>query len=430
MRVPFRPCVAALAAALWLALPSPAQALDLATAMEAAAGRNEQARAALLRLESAERGQVVARGGFLPNATFSGSLIRNDTEIAVGDRNFTNLYDYAGRLQVQVPLVNLTQFAVRDTANAQFDQADATATLRQADLRLATGRAYVAALAAEQTLAAAAERVNLARASLEQVQVLLDGGFEIAATLAQVELQVQQALSDEIRARLDRDNARSNLAFLMGDDMDALQQEPLMDVELPALPTTPSRLLATEAVAATAVEIAHAALRSSRFAWAPTLDLVGQYNLGRPSLRAPNGTFWTVTLALNWAFLDPGRQARIEGAAAIEDAASLEQQLVERNVLQQRGLAERALLAAEASLQATLAQVEVAIRNEELQRDRFTAGDATALELTQAQTALFEARSALALAELQCHLSHLDQLYLAGALDAPLVSVNSDGDPP
>ncbi len=408
-----------------LSASTTARALDLSEAMEQAAESHELVRAALLNEEAAQADARAASGLLLPTASLVGALIRNNREIVLGDRAFTNLYDYAGRVQVNIPLVRLDAISERNRQRALLEGAAAGTELQQADIRLAAARSYLAAVAARESLHAAHDRLALAQASLEQAEARLQHGFALPNDVTQLQVQVRLAEADVVRAELDQELAVANLAFMTNLPLDQVSAESLQQVDdidhsLDALASQRDpQQLANELAGLAAVRAATAGMKTQRFAWAPTLDLVGQYNLGRPSVRAPNGTFWTISLNLNWVFFDMARVHRIQAAEAREAQAMVQLELVERANELQRQTAAMTRAANQATLAAVERQVDAAQTNELLQRQRFNAGDATALELTQAQTDLFQARVALALARLDDHLAEVDLLYAQGVLQGP-----------
>ena len=389
--------------------------LTMERAMEAAAQNNELAllaRQEVLRREAEAR---LARDRLLPFGELAGTLTRNDTQIQVGDRAFTNLWDYSARANLTVPLLRIDEWTARRALQTSTESAQALARWEASTLRVSAGRAYVAALAAQQNLAAANEQVVLAQTSLDQSSALAEAGFLVDADVAQAELQLMQAQNNAVRAQLEHRNALASLAFIMGVPEDEVMNA---DLHAPSLATgVPVETLASERAQRIALQSAQQLLRSVRQDWVPTLNLVGQYNLQRPSLRAPNGTFWTISLNLNWVFLDMTRRGRREVAEVQAQTAEIDADRLARGNAFERAQAQRTLESTEIQIQTAEQQIEAAEIAQSLVRERFGAGEVTVLEMTQADAAVFTARVAHNVAQLNRDLAQLDLLFFSGAFD-------------
>ncbi len=410
--------MSALLAAIALPRTAAAQALSLAEAMELAVANSELTAIAEREIERRDAIADTTRGAFLPTGDLQGTLTRNDTQITVGDRNFTNLWDYSARAQVVVPLLRFDDWTTQRSQRTSVEAARERLELEAANLRLATARAYLAALTADANHDATVEQVRVAEASLEQTRALADAGFLVPADVAQAELQLVQAQNNEVRASLESGNALANLAFLVGRDEAEFAQVSLTPPELPSdlgAPLILADVRAAELDARSARQLQAAA----REDWLPTLQLVGQYNFTRPSLRAENGTFWTVNLTLNWVFLDLTRQPRLQTARVQEEIAVLTAARAQRTTDFARDNAERTRESTLAQVSTAERQVETARTVQTLVGERFQAGEVTILEMTQADSAVFQAEIALNVALLQRDLAQLDLLFLNGLLETP-----------
>jgi outer membrane protein TolC len=389
--------------------------LTIESAMEAAAQNNELALLAQQEVRRREAEAGLARDRLLPFGELAGTLTRNDTQIQLGDRAFTNLWDYSARANLVVPLLRIDEWTARRALQTSTESAQSLARWEASNLRVSAGRAYLAALTAQQNLAVADEQIGLAQTSLEQSTALAEAGFLVDADVAQAELQLLQAQNNVVRAQLEHRNALASLAFIMG-----VPEDEVMSAELdaPTLPAAdPAQPLASEQAQRVALQSAQQLLRSVRQDWLPTLNLVGQYNFQRASLRAPNGTFWTISLNLNWVFLDFTRRGRREVAQTQVQTAEIQADRLARSNEFQRAQAHRTLESTEIQVQTAAQQIEAAEIAQNLVRERFSAGEVTVLEMTQADTAVFTARIAHHLAQLNRDLAQLDLLFFSGALD-------------
>jgi len=383
--------------------------------MDAAAQNNELALLAEQEVRRRDAEAGLARDRLLPSGDIAGTLTRNDTQIQVGDRAFTNLWDYSARANLIVPLLRFDEWTARRALQTSTESAEALAEFEEANLRVSAGRAYVAALTAQQNLAVANEQIVLAQTSVDQTTALADAGFLVAADVAQAELQLVQAQNNVVRADLQHRNALASLAFIMGVPEGEVMSASLVEPTLQD--AAPVETLANEWAQRIAMQSAQQTLRSVRQDWIPTLNLVGQYNFQRASLRAPNGTFWTISLNLNWVFLDLTRRGRREVAELQVQTAEIQADRLARSNEFERAQAQRTVESTETEILTAEQQIEAAEIAQNLVRERFNAGEVTVLEMTQADNAVFTARTAHNLARLNRDLALLDLLFFSGAFE-------------
>lgn len=400
-------------ASLLVCAESEARALTLFEAMDAAATATESGALLELSIEGAEAEVRTQLGELLPTLAASGTLTRNQREVTLGDRVVTELWQQNGSLTVAADLIRLSAIGDYRAARIGADATELDATARAAELRLAAGRAYLLALAASARLEAAVESQQTREASRDQTAALLETGYAVEADLARAELALLEAENDVLVARFAVDDALALLGFLVGrDDLDPAE------LSEPSMFAAPGSGRAQLAALDRRIDQADALMRARRFDLLPTLRLSGTYGLQSGSSFSSSDT-WTIRFTLDWTLFDYSRYGRIEAAGVVRDEATLQLSLAARDDERARSDAERAVSQAAASEQLAQRAIEVADRSRTLVAERYAVGDVTILEMTEADTALFEARVALVTRRLERGLAELDLAWQTGGLDVP-----------
>ncbi len=414
-----RTLLAPLAAlAIAVLAPAGAHALTVAEAMEAAVGNHELAELAELAVVEADANRRTALGGVLPTATTTVTITRNDREVSFGDSTFTNLWDTSGTLRVGVDLFRGPAYPALAAARRNVEGAEASEQAVAAELRRAAARGYVAALSADAVVQTATEAVALAEASLERTEALRDAGYAVDADVSRARLAVSTARADLLDAELARQDALAQLAFAVV--RDDVTQSDLMPVRVAwdgvVLDEAAARGPDVE-VAESAAAAAEASWRSARWELAPTAGVEGQVSQGPESLRAPDGRSWSVVFTLRWVLFDYARYGRMDAAQARMDAAEVRLSQLERERAEAIDTAARALAQADLRLQLAHETADVAEENRALLQQRFELGDATVLEMTEADAEVTRAQISLDLLALQRDLALIDLAWYDGRLD-------------
>ena len=386
--------------------------------MERAARNTEAAQLLETDVALSEGLEQRSLGTVLPLLTASGSSVRNQEEISIGNQVFVNLWDHSANVRLSVDLFRGTSIPNYIAARAGVDAAEQGARWQRAGLRLAAARAYLAALVSVANLDAAEEAVLLRQRSLEQTEVLFEGGYAVAADVSRARF----SLIDAERAVVDTEqllgDALDELAFLV-----MLPEVTTDDLVVPDLPTSvlagdnlvderaDFRALAHE------LDSQEALTTGQWLTFLPTLSLAAQYNIGPESIRAPDGTYWFVTFSAVWNIFDFTRYGSVNVARASRDAAALELEEAERALPIELSVAERRIETAESRTELTEDAVEAAQQTRDLEAERYTAGDATVLELTTADVDLFNAQISHNLARLERALAIVEMAYLVGELE-------------
>lgn len=343
----------------------------------------------------------VALGKLTPSFTARGVYTRNQEEVAVqlpmGTRLvITPLNQLDAFLQLDVPIIDLASYhryrAAKALAESVTEQRGATTI----DVSRTVARAYYQFLGASALLVSAAESIKAAEANLKNVD-------DRRAAGAATELDHERATASVARAQQDLADAELGVALAgrsletlsglapasaSGIEADDLHAEGTLSAWLAKAADTPQQRVAQKLG-----EAAEQNRKAANRALLPTLAGNAQERISNAGGFSGRTATYTLQLVLSW---------RLDYAAvATNDAqtAALEVQRV--RVERTRRAADDAVFEAfrrvEAGLaksRAARAQSAAAERAASLSMDRYSAGVATQLDVTQAQRDAFLATAA------------------------------------
>jgi outer membrane protein TolC len=398
-----------------LFLQPSASALTLDEAVAAALAWHEDID--LAELESVLAGTAAreARAELLPTLSLNAQLTRNNNAVELGGSSFTNLWDYSATGVASLQLFRGSAVPAWRAARLREDNTQLDTNEVAAALRASVAAAYVEAWAAVSDRALGDATIELRERSLTAAQDRgaagygLDVDVEVAALLLE-EARLNRSLADaRISDALAVLSRLTGIGSITADSLSA----PALDGAAAAPIAEPSAMRSLRG----AIDAARLDTRALHLDFLPVLNLEGRYNVGRSSVRAPDGTSWTIALSLNWVLFDDARYARLDASRARAEIATTRLLAYERRRVQETTLAEQRLLDARARV--SLRERAVAVRTgaRDLVAEQFALGGATIFELISADDAVVAARSALLAAQLDVERAIVDVLYLRGAFD-------------
>jgi outer membrane protein len=417
--------------------PPPSFTLDQAIA--AAVANDPLFRTAVATAGSARLDASISRSALLPNAAASGVYTYTQPSGFISSgapRGLQvlpifvandSIHEYWAQLLVNQS-VNLANIATYRRSRALAAQAGADLESARRDLVLRTVAAYFGVVAA-------AERANVARRALDEARAFVDltqkleAGREVAhADVVKTSLEYQQRQREFEDASLAADKARLDLGVLLFPDPRtpytlADQDRPLAPlpdraaIEAAASNNNPDLRSALEALHASRSEVA-----AARFAYFPTLGFNYTWGINAPEL-AVNGEGgvrnlgYSASFSINvplwdwFATEDRVRQAELREKATQATLTHTQRQLIAE-------LDEDYNEARVASDQVASLGISVDTARESLRltRMRYSAGEATALEVVDAQSALAQAEAALADGILRSRVARANLETLTGTL--------------
>ena len=408
---------------------SPAQtvSLTLADALSRARRNSPQFQAALVQLGLAREDHVQARAALLPNVDYNNGFIYTEGNGTPASRFIANngVHEYVSEGAVQQTF-GLSQIAdYRRTAAAQA-VARAKAEIAARGLTVTVVQTYFGVQAAAVKAAATQAAFDEAQRFLTITQELERGG-EVAHSdvlKAQIQANDQQRASRD--AAIASDQARLNLAVLVFPNVfqDFTLADPLS--EAPALPPYPDVEQRAEknnpelAAALATLEVANRAVLVAEAGHIPSLSLDYYYgidandfavssrgirNLGYSAAATLNIPVWhwgAIESRVRQAELQQ-RQAKVELSAAQRQAvADLKSFYAEADT-------------ARAQLDTLRQTVDMAQESLRLTVMRYRAGEATALEVVDAQNTFTTARNGYSDGELRYRVALANLQTLTGA---------------
>jgi outer membrane protein TolC len=329
-----------------------------------------------------------------------------------------NVFD--ARVGVSQPLIDISAF--NEAKAASFRQQAAKYGIRSArDLVvLVAVNLYLEAVAAGSRVESARAQQETAATLLTQAQDLKASGLVAGIDVLRAQVQAQTQRQRVITAENDFEKAKLQLeratGIPIGQPIVLTDTMPYAPLPAPAVESSIQRALDTRSdylEAKSRVDAAKATRRAALGALLPSLRLDADWGAIGQTLAAAHNTY-TMAATVRVPIFDAGRTA----ARRIESDSALRQR--EAELAELRGRIEYEVRAALLDLTAADQQVQAARTNTELAtqqlqqaRDRFAAGVAGNLELTQAQESM-AAASDTYIAALYTH--NLAKAALARAL--------------
>jgi outer membrane protein len=411
------------------AAPGPAVTLNFTSALQRAQQYSQQVLAANYAALLAREDRVQAKAGLLPSANVFNQFIYtqpNDTPSGIFVPN-DGPHIYAQYLQVHGDIYSPGKIADYRRTMAAEAVARARYQIATRGLVAVVVQNYYGMLAAQHKVTSAQQGVSDAQQFLDITRKQEAGGEAAHADVVKAELQFEQRRIDLSNAQLDLEKARIGFSvilfpnygqmFTLVDDLESGSAlPPLPDIRRLASTNNPD-IRAAEAT----VEQQTYELKSSRALLYPTLSFdyfygidANQYALHNPEGKNLLGSVAQAQLTIpvwTWgATRSRIRQSEIRLRQARTDLSFTQRQLLANlDAFYGEANLSRSLLDA---LRRSVTLAEESLRLTNL---RYQAGEATALEVVDAQTTLLQARNAYADGLLRYRLALANLQTLTGA---------------
>ena len=403
--------------------------LSLQAGMQAAAGRSaaEAARQRTLAAGSAASAEI--RGAFLPVLGASLGVSDKDRTLAletpIGEFPFGKSRSTSAGVELRQPLVDVGRMLYgRRAARLEARTAESSAARTSQELAASAASAHLDLLALEARIRATEAYVMSLAARLEQVQALVAAGRALEADALKLRLALDQGRLDQRTLGHARNLAALALAQAVGKPgpVAAAQEPDWLDVTPPPEEAAVARALGSRHDLE-ALGMAARALDARRVA--TLADALPRIE-GRATWTWTDGSPYTVnswaegSVAVTWAPFAAGtRAARAAAFAAQRRAVEAESKEARSGVELQVRSAAAAIAVARSGV--AVAESGVALANETLrvERERHSAGRVTMNDLLDAEAALREQQTRLALARLEVVRGWVS-LWLAGGAELPI----------
>lgn len=400
-------------AALLPATSGQAPLLRLDEALGRAATANQDIATAGERATQAAARRDRAWATFKPNLRLQGQFIHRDKEVAFGGRTITKQDEFSGNVSASMQLVDARAIKNIQASYEALRAARSDAESIRRAMLWETARTYWSSAAADMLVAVAHRNVDKAMVSLRTARDRLEGGVAIPIDVSRAELVLLQTQRDLLNAENVRDSLLEVLRFLTDSDTAVRVEPPSLKVTVP-----PQATIEDAAASRPELEAARARLEASEHlaegAWwsmLPKVSLVFNYQATENTGFSGDVDSWDIRLVAEWLVYDGGaRYADIAETAAEHRIGVLALAKAEKALARDVRRLALELRAAGATVTTTERQRDVSSEQYDLVHARADLGEATSLEVSDADAALFTAETELVRTRLQRDLAAMDLL--------------------
>lgn len=338
-----------------------------------------------------------ALGRLLPSFSARGVYTRNQYEASVQVPGapepivITPQDQLDAFLQLDVPLIDLSNYHRYRSAQALARAASEQSTATQFDVSRAVTRAYYNYLGAAALLRSARESVAAAEVNLRNVEARRGAGAATDLDQQRALANVERARQDIADAELVQNLAARNLETLSGLTPTGATEAMSDDLRAEAPLTSWLARAGQTPQERTAKALSEASAQSKKAAdtaLLPTLTGTAQERFTNATGFAGHSNYYTLQLTLAWR-LDYGTVASTRALSASADVQKVREERTRRAVQDTIYEAYRRVETGIAKSRSARAQAAAANRAAELASLRYEAGVATQLDVTQAQREAF-----------------------------------------
>lgn len=403
------------------AASAPPLTLTLQDALTRARANEPQYRAAVTAYQVARGATVQARAAALPNVNYTTSFIYTEGNGTASARFIANngVHEYVseGNVHEALSLQNVAEYRL---ARAQEALAKAKAEIAARGLTLTVVQAYYGAIVGQRKYAVAQRAAGEAQTFFDITQKLERGGEVAHSDTIKAQLQLQQQQRAMQEAQLEMDRSRLELAvivfpnfnenFTTIDDLENIESLPSFDEAQSAAGKQNPQMHA-------AIAAMKAANQEVSVAWNSFLpSLSFDYFFGIDANQfAANGVSRTVDPATRQIFVDRFRNlgysavgtlnlplwnwganhSQVKSARAERAQAQVELSFAQRKMIADLKTLYSEAQTARSELESLRSSADLAAESQRLTTLRYQAGEATVLEVVDAQNTLTAAQDAL-----------------------------------
>lgn len=377
--------------------------------------------------KSASLGNLVVAPGAAPGPLPDGQPLASTPLSVESVQNSTTL---SASLTLPLSDYVLRLFQARAAARAQLDSASLTQLASERNVAYDARALYYDWVRAELEAAAAEQNLQLGQQHLGRLQALAAADSASPADVARVEATVASSELVVVQAKNLAELQRRRVAVVMhGGDPDSFTIGEDLTIPPAPLPFANDLAELTRRAEEKRPELKAAALAAKAYdkqadaTWSkvlPRLDASGTTTLANPNQRyfPQKDEFhssWQVGVQLSFALGDSlsaktqVNQARAQAAAARAERAQLLDAI--QVEVSEAALSERT---ARAGLDTSARRLSAAQTSYQARYERFLVGQATTVELTEAQTELFNARLEVVHAQVAVRVAQARVVYVTG----------------
>jgi outer membrane protein len=383
--------------------------ITLADAITRARLLDVQYRAALLEAGVAHEDRIQARSALLPTLTYDNQFLYTEGDGSAAPRFIANngIHEYVSQVNAH-EVVSGSQFADFSRTGAAAAAARARAEIAARGLVATVVQTYYAEVVGKTKYASAQLAANEAKRFLDLSQKLEQGGEVAHADVIKAQLQANDANRALREAQLVMDRSHIELAVLLfanfNQDFSSVDDlrlppplPPMQEVEQQAKTKNPALYAAMQTLRA-----AKYAVLSSRAAYLPTLTLDYFYGIDASRFAVntptPDGPIrnlgYSASATLNIPVWNWGAtHSKVRQTELQRDFAQTQLSAAQRKLLADLKTLYAEADAARMELEVLAQSADLAAESVRLTNLRYQAGEATALEVVDAQNSLVAARN-------------------------------------
>ncbi len=384
----------------------------------------ETLRAAVDRARAAKRRAIAA---MLPGLTASGQYRLNEEEVKTNGLLLRRQHEITGSLSITWSLFDGRALPAWSAAKQQVALANLSYEDGRSALMVEVASLYYSVLAAEQLVEVAKSAVAARKQHLEAARARLAANHAVRLDVERADAAVHRAERDLIDARHQLEKLRDSFAVSIGADPPLRHSlhrstiETANDVrsfsETVAIERGLERRLDLEVLRGNLV-VADTLSATPWWSMVPRLSLTGRLDFSQTTFNRPDAVTPSLTLNATWALYDGGsRYADLdEHAAAIRQARAALRR-AERGTRAEIREALRSIETGAAAMSAARAEEAAARRALEAANTSFSLGNATGLDVIDAQLEHEQSRSAIIREALNLKISRITLRRAVGDLD-------------
>lgn len=341
----------------------------------------------------------VAFGRLLPSLSARGSYSYNQYEVKLPAGAFPGLNEdliisphsqLDASVTLDVPILDLANRARHDQTKLLTEVAQLQRDLVGIDLDRAVARAYATYVGTAALVNAAAESINAAEQHLQYVQTRIELGASTELERARAVANVERAQQDKTDAELAVALAARQLQTLSGltpTPVDVFPQDDLHP-EAPLGQWLNVKDTPSDKLQAKLVEVNDAAKRAADYALLPVISANASERLTNATGFSGRAAQYQLQAVLTWR-LDYGTYANTKVQDQVVEVQRVRTEKARRDVDDQIFEAHQRIAAGIVKSRSARAQVAAATTAADLAKERYQAGVATQIDVTQSQRDAF-----------------------------------------
>jgi outer membrane protein TolC len=373
--------------------------MTLEQAISTAVAQSDDLAVVRAALDRADAVKSRAISALIPNLSGQASYTLNDEEVRGGTSVIVPQHNTAGTMSVSMTLFDGRAIPGLLAAHNRLQAAIANLDDARTELRFSVADAYINVLAVEALNAVAARSVEARRAQVVAAKARLDSQAGLAMDVYRAQAALFRAQRERLNTEAQVGAMRDVLATLLGLTpplqkklvAPTLKHVPSPDeADAKAVALSSRRDLEGQALVVAAAEQMELATWLS---FLPSVELRGNMIMGRETFVNPDGVQLQLTLQLTWLLYDGGvRCAQLKEDAALIREAQANRRMRERQIVTSVRQVLRTIRLADATVDSTQAEEQASREAVAGVTAAFKVGQATGLEVLEAQVALEQAQ--------------------------------------